>query len=313
MQFKARAGFLLKEAMVAEWCNEPHGRNPWIVRNFYGVEVSACTYNTRRKRLGRILGSPMMQNYLEGVFMAWPSRECKDKYFASLNDSTLSFPEVYSDQSTPEEWRDAMGHAMAASLKALGTTGTDANNNLTALWAPNARDRWKVTIRKKQQNWAGLLKDTVETCSFGIFTTVCWEFKPSATMRQSMCQSSSSSERSSPRDLRPVLETALVINEEAKLPKALELNEVTRRWKIHHLENGATFDLGNCGRIKYLSHFGHRRRALVSWDSPRIFKSPLSSVLESLDYPSKHHYELGLMSCEPWPTEHIPIYVTSQK
>jgi hypothetical protein len=312
-QFKARAGFSLKDAIVAEWTNTPYERNPWIVWNFYGVEVSACTYNTRRKRLARILGSPIMRNYLEGVFMAWPSPECKDKYFDSLNDSAISFPEFYSDANTPKDWRDAMGQAVAASLKALSTTGNDENNNLTALWAPNPRDRWKVTIRKKQQHWAGVLKDTVETCSFGIFTTVCWEFKPTASMWESTCQSSSSSAQNPPIDQRPVLETALVINEEAKMPRGLELNDITRRWKIHRLENRATFDLGKCGRIKYLFHFGHRRRALVSWDSPSIFESPLSSVLESLDHPLKHHYELGLMSCEPWPTEHISIYVTSQK
>ena len=62
-QYKRR-GQPLKQALVELWTTTPELRNPRLLQDYYGLEVSLCTQNAQRVQLGRILGFSSMCRYL---------------------------------------------------------------------------------------------------------------------------------------------------------------------------------------------------------------------------------------------------------
>jgi hypothetical protein len=64
--YKRRKGQNIKDTLVERWRNTKN-RNPGKLEAFYGVEVSLCTHNARRRRLLELLNSTTMRKYLKGM------------------------------------------------------------------------------------------------------------------------------------------------------------------------------------------------------------------------------------------------------
>jgi hypothetical protein len=160
----------------------------------------------------------------------------------------------------------------------------------------------------REQNWSGLLADTVDSCTVAVVTHQCLELR--GVTWESICQNSKTL-AATYRNQCTVLETAVIVNEEAGVPKGLTLNN--KRWKIHCLQQGAVFDLGDSGRLKYLDHFYHCRGALVKWDKESVLKGATQIFREKYlkMQRSPCHWEQVL--CLEWPTESIPVHVTSSR
>lgn len=311
LQWKLRRGSTLKDSILAAWCREPDRRDPKVLSGWYGVEVSLCTGNARRQRLGRILGSWAMRNYLEGIFLDWPSEECKESYFNSLNSEDASgvseFRQLYC---TRPEWRQPLAFAVVRSFEALKETGTQPNYNFTALFSPNNREAWKATFPKRDQTWAGLLKDTVESCTVGVVTPYCLEFANDRW--PSLCRSTENSGLLQCPRGSGILETAMLINEKAHIPQTLKKSVISGskpRWIIQHLPAYTTiFDLGESGRLAFLSCCDGGMRAIMTWKSPNAFRRLQERVVEE-GGGRLHHWERVLDISSP--TDPINIYVTS--
>ena len=313
LQWKIRRGSTLKDSILAAWGRNPYHRDLRVLSGWYGVEVSVCTGNARRQRLGRTLGSWTMQNYLECAFLDWPSEECKRSYFEALNleDSAggSAFGQLYR---TRPEWRQAVAEAILCSLEALRDTGTQGSrHSFAALLSPNTHEAWKMILPRTNQNWAGLLKDTVESCALGITTPDCLEFTHDRW--PSLCQSSRlNGVTPSQQQICRVLETALLINERASIPAVLKKcteNGSKSRWTIlNDATPTALFDLGESGRLSLLCRCDEGVRAIMAWKSPSTFGRIQEKMKEDRGGHS-HHWELVLdISSRMDP---ISIYVTS--
>ena len=64
--YKRRKGQNMKDTLVERWRNI-RNRNPGELEAFYGIEVSLCTQNARRRRLLELLNSTTMRKYLKGM------------------------------------------------------------------------------------------------------------------------------------------------------------------------------------------------------------------------------------------------------
>ena len=175
IQYKIREGSSLKECILAAWVSKPEQRNPAIVVHKLAVEVSGCTYNARRRRLARILGSTTMRNYLRGISFSWSDSTIEDQYFEALNTRDIhTFEKLYWQNSS---LRPVLGEAIAESLSALLKTGVDSNNCLSTMWVQGSREPLAATFPYRDQHWAGLLSDTIDSCTVAIMTPYCLVFK----------------------------------------------------------------------------------------------------------------------------------------
>ena len=125
-QFKHRPGVTWKEYFVERWKMEPDRRNPRLLEYWFGVEVSLCTFNSRRQRLLHILGSKAMRNHLLNVFFTWTDPKCEAAYYNALNsEDSHAFYNLYVSRP---DWRLDLGTAISLCFEVLLQTGIDHIN-----------------------------------------------------------------------------------------------------------------------------------------------------------------------------------------
>lgn len=230
------------------------------------MEISACSGNARRRRLARILGSSILQNYLESISI-WNDKRTQDLYFDSLNAVDIrAFEKLWRDHA---ELRESLGVAVAASLEALLQTGTYSpiNPSLHALWAPNTTEFWTISFPHASFPWTGLLSDTSDSCTVAIITQECLIMKHS---RDFGCQGQLYSASPS------VLETAMLVN-----PRALKKDTKLAQGisSTLDIEKEETFDLGSSGQLKYVRPISRSRGGiLMDW----LHRSALAGLKDSL-------------------------------
>lgn len=177
-----RRGVTWKNAFIEEWKNEPERRNVRILEYKFGVEVSTCTRNARRRRLICLLGSNTMTNYLKNMTLTWESPDCENKFYSVLKETTLngaSFKAFRKLYHSEKAWQSDIGKAITHCLVGLTETGTN-ESGLELLWVPNKEPGQRVNLRFQEHNWAGFLKDTETVCTMAILEDKCLEL-PSLT------------------------------------------------------------------------------------------------------------------------------------
>jgi hypothetical protein len=305
-EWRMREGSLLKECLLAAWANNPGERNPSIMAHWLGVEVSGCTGNARRRRLCRVLASESMQNHLDSMVMDWDGdEECKRLYFEALSDQNIrAFEELYIKSC--KERREKMGTAVATCLRALMKSGVVGDQRLSAIWNPNCRDTYLATLTNRK--WTGLLGDTVESCAVVVLTTDCLQFKKSVEWASS-CHNSSDQKEDKGQRLFSVLETAMVVNEKAKNPKRLTLED--RRWNVKQLRPNDGFDLGESGVLKVLGLFHRTRRVMTRWTSAYIGREINAMFREKIFKKNPRSCNWERVLCREERAEPIILYVAS--
>lgn len=253
-----RRGALFRDDLLAAWTHQPPRHNPRVFRHWFGVEVSVCTGNARRRRLSQILGSPTVQNYLESICMRWPSEQHKSRYFDALNSSDIqSFDNLFR---TDAEYQGTIANAISLSLSAILKTGIDRNNCLSAMWAPDCHEVHSIAFPDWEYSWTGILADGSDGCNVAIVTKECLELADAG--QASLCRKKgNSSNRYS------ILETYLAVNEEAKMPEGLakrprrrnNYTDHTYQWDFSRLKSGGVFSLGQQGRLKVLGYLRHNK------------------------------------------------------
>ena len=98
-QYQYRDGITQKQRILAKWLKYPGSTHPDSLLMWYGVEVSACTRNARRRQLWEIIRSEaVVQAFHHGLF-EWKDPECEMAFHEVLqSDDPRSFSKLYLDQ-----------------------------------------------------------------------------------------------------------------------------------------------------------------------------------------------------------------------
>ncbi|KAI9866159.1 MAG: hypothetical protein M1813_001720 [Trichoglossum hirsutum] len=256
ISYKIDNGQTWKEALMERWEKEPDRRNPRVLEHWFGVEVSACTENARRRRLIRILATKTMQDYLNALGFPWDDEECERQYYESLNGKSTAFRELYHAHP---EWRADLAKAVVTCLKALRETGVDDRGMLSAFWVTDPDDEWVITLRKSEHPWVGLIKDTTESGSMAVLVDKCLEFDELPNCRCLSRPLENADVQQAPRG-SSIFETAIAINECIKpfgltkpqypyaVPTSISKEPTKpkeRSWDISGLRRGVYFQIGD--------------------------------------------------------------------
>ncbi len=174
-QYKRR-GQSLKQALVELWTTTPELRDPRLLQDFYGLEVSLCTQNAQRTQLGRILGLGSMCRYLKTF--RWKTDSAKQAYFDALKCFTEDNDALRVTWERHNQYQEDFGRAVLICLKALEKTGINHKGQLSTFLSSEATARPElIVLEPKKHTWIGLLKDDEINCTMAVIGDECLEFK----------------------------------------------------------------------------------------------------------------------------------------
>ncbi|KAL3425119.1 hypothetical protein PVAG01_04400 [Phlyctema vagabunda] len=233
-QYKRMPGQSLKKAFAEIWAMMPQLRDPKLLIDLHGVEVSLCTKNSRRVSLGQLLSLGCMRLLLRDF--RWDRDQYRDEYFATLLDParTLSRDDAAFKQNFDQ--------AVMLCLNVLEYSGVDRKENLIVFMASKCTAKPELaTLMSSEHSWIKLLRDTTTNCAMAVFGDHCLEFHHNLGV---LCGATG----------RSVLSTALELNGTSQLPMILGLHSITPGWDVTRLEIGKTFWLGEQGTLSVKSH-----------------------------------------------------------
>ena len=298
-QYKCRPGVTLKERLIESWKNGPDLRNPKVLEMFIGVEVSLCTFNTRRRRLTNILGSKTMRDHLRNRVFTWSDPQCEKAYYSALScNDPQALSRLYREH---EYWKKDIGTAVAFCLEELQDSGLQENGDLAVFYTSESRVQHQdslVAVTKKEHSWVGMLKDSEYVVTVAIATEECLEF---SIPRGQQCRA-----RGLDGDQFSILETKLDVYADSQ----------TARTSRH--SRGDKIPLGPAGSLEVMVrvHNGHiiakwRKRSLTDAMKQPIrekFSAGTPSKLcqeHMVDESTKEHEELA-------PPKLLTVFVISK-
>ena len=169
--FKLRTGQTWKQAILESWENSPERRNPWLLQEQCGAEISMCTRNSRRIRLIEVLRTQTMRNFMK--LYTWRTEQCRDSYHKALNSEDLSALSILMIDEKDPERRGEYGSALSTCFKALSATGLCDNSELSLFWAPEPGLEYLAMLLRSEHTWTGFLKDSVYSCTFAVLENKC--------------------------------------------------------------------------------------------------------------------------------------------
>ena len=299
-QYKRR-GQSLKQALVEAWMTTPGVRDPGILQDFYGLEVSLCTQNAQRIQLGRVLSLGSMCRYLRSF--RWETDCAKRAYFDALKGFREDPDALQHTWENYSQYQEDFGRAVLVCLKALEKTGINHKGQLSTFLSSQVTARPElIAIEPKEHSWIGLLKDNESSCCMAIIGDECLEFQHELG---TTCG----------RSRRSCLRTSLVINR-LKKPHGIrerryyshEVREDgwTSRWSARAMEIGSDIWLGRHGTLRLLSHLPDGT-LLMDWRA-----SLIATAMKSFFDKGKPHREFSEnIRKEARRTRPIPIFVIS--
>jgi hypothetical protein len=229
----------LRELLCTAIVADPRDVVVRYLNEYCGVEISACTGHARRIRFSRVLGSQTMEEYLYRRVL-WSSSD-RDQYFHALQNADIN--SLYRDGSDSQKKNYDV--ALKLSMAALAETRVKSGY-LRALWALDGK-AYIASFRVSDHEWAGLLTDTLTTCSLVIVNQTCLECSTRITRHRPEV----------PVGKPTVFETTLVVNPQARLPDGLAILAnstqcLSERQITGRLRKGDTFDIKDHGRVRVL-------------------------------------------------------------
>lgn len=163
----------VKEDAWHKWYSRPEDANPGLLNNYYGVEISHCTGNARRVPLKHILLMDPVYELLERQIPGWTitswGLDFKKALQTESNGAVFEFWRKHVDA------RPLAGRLVFSVLDALEQTGTTGSGLQAAFLHQNGEKI--VKIETKNNDWAGLLKDSYLTAAYAVVNNVCLEYK----------------------------------------------------------------------------------------------------------------------------------------
>lgn len=289
-----RRGVTWKEAWTEAWRNNPESRNIRLLEFKFGVEVSACTYNARRRRLISLFGSKTMMNHLRNGALTWNNLGCEESFYAALESPDYkAFRKLYLSE---KNWQFDLGKAITHCLDALTQTGTN-EGGLNLHWVPNSEPGHNVNLRLREHSWIGFLKDTETCCTMAILENNCLELPDLIQARK--CQNSendagSAIGPSSDQLLSSsVFETSFMLHQNS-VPKLMRpkpchghnssVSNHKHVWSTSSLEAGEKFHFGENGQLVFIKSLGNGQ-ILATWKHSQEI---LQAVKEKIQGERRH-------------------------
>jgi hypothetical protein len=173
-QYKLRAGRYMTKCLIDHWKNDSESRNVEVLEQWLGLEVSACTYNSRRIRLIELFGTQTMLNHLLNASIQWTDPECERNFYSALQDSDYkAFRRLYKSR---RGWQTDLGKAIGCGFDILEDTGKTIEGDLALFWAPDTQPGRKVTLRSRELSWIGFLEETKDSGTLAVLESNCLEF-----------------------------------------------------------------------------------------------------------------------------------------
>lgn len=295
-QYKRNAGQTLKKVLVELWTMEPGLRDPRILKDLHGVEVSLCTHNAQRVSLAYLLGLNCMRSLLADF--NWKNEQYKTEHFETLKDTSRQF------RQSEVAFREQFEHAVMLCLKMLSKTGVDRKKNFSVFLSSTCTPKPEIaTLVATEHSWIGLLKDTTTDCAMAAFGDQCLEFKHNAA---ATCGGSG----------RSAFLTAIVPNGLAESLPITKFRPVGTpesaswvwHWSVENLRAGEGFWLAERGTLRLRAHL-EDGGLVMEWSS-WVLKSSMN-IFAGKEYPHREYTEVdqsGEESVRP-----IPVLVISDR
>jgi hypothetical protein len=275
---------------------EPGLRDPRILTDLHGVEVSLCTQNAQRVSLAYLLGLNCMRSLLTGF--KWKKEEYKTEHFETLKDPSRE------SRKSEVAFCEQFEQAVMLCLKMLSKTGMDRKDNFTVFLSSACTPKPELaTLVSTEHSWIGLLKDTTTDCAMAAFGDQCLEFKHNVG---ATCGGIG----------RSAFLTAIAPN---GLAEPLPMTKASRldvpgstswvwNWDVEKLQVGESFWLGERGILRLKSHLTDG--VLVTEWRPSGLKTAMKMFVGK-EYPHREYTEIdqsGEESVRP-----IPVIVVSDR
>lgn len=297
-QYKRVPGQSLKQILVELWAMEPEIRDPKLLEDLHGIEISMCTYNAQRVSLAQVLRLKCMHHLLREL--DWQDPGYRTEYFLTLED-TLRPKRLLDTQ-----FKEKFDYAVMLGLKMLSKTGVDKQDNLRVFLCSTCTPKPELaTMVSKEHSWIRLLKDTTTECAMAAFGDSCLEFKYNDCV-------------SCGRLGHTALRSAIILHSSmvASLRQMKVSDETTdsgqdwtKKHNISTVDIGKTFSLGERGNLRLKSRLGGGV-LLMGWSPQSVklaFKIRLGRELAHREYTEIDHSMEGMM------TYSVPIIVVSKK
>ena len=300
--YKLRAAQTWKQALVESWENSPERRNPWILQQRCGAEVSACTRNARRIRLIELLRTQTMRNFLK--FYTWRAGDYQNSFNSALDSKDLSsLSRLILDEKDSEKRRE-YGSALSVCFKILSATGLDDNAELSLLWSPDPGSEYLATLLRSEHTWTGFLKDTVHSCTFAVLDNRCLV---STYSDGRVCRSFGEITGYS------IFETNLIVNERI-IPEGIRRRQTHKTWDVSKISAGHSFALGDQGKLVIMAPLS-RSTLLTYWRPHRseLLHELKEKVNEVILGKEAGIYHREYNQTEPVDIRPIPVLVVSEQ
>ncbi|KAM7216361.1 hypothetical protein V8F06_008283, partial [Rhypophila decipiens] len=246
----------LKETILNKWLNNPERRNPHVLNQYLGVEISHCSGNARRIAVRAILTlTPMIQS-LDRQFPDWRKTPWGVAFWSAISGNDDSAIERVWQQF--EKNRPQMGQIAAFALDVLGPTGLEESRSRFSVGYLHHGQELSVDLEIGLNTWALLLKDNPSSASFAMVSDRC-RLCNVPNHSSATCSESSRSDK----NRRTTLQTRLADQSTHKLSKSWTfasrkpvtfrspISLKTKNWQVvnvkpvgHRLRRVKSIDLG---------------------------------------------------------------------
>ncbi|KAI0145139.1 hypothetical protein GGR57DRAFT_480907 [Xylariaceae sp. FL1272] len=163
----------VKDNAWQKWHSCPERANPAFLNDYYGVEISHCTGNSRRVTLRQIMLMHPVMEFLDRQLPEWSRTAWGVDFIKALQGTdNKAIIQFWMKHVTH---RAKVGHLVACVLDVLNSTGAKDGWFQAGLLHDN-RDSI-VSIDMGANDWAGLLRDSYQTATYAIVNEVCLEYR----------------------------------------------------------------------------------------------------------------------------------------
>jgi hypothetical protein len=300
---KIIAGRTLKEQIWKRWTNGSPC-NWYILLRYFGVEISFCTDNSRRRRLIDLLSSITMRNLMAAIY-PFPDEDCRKEVDDILKSNPLSLLEI---PKTRPQWRESIEKAIGTCLSFLYDTGTarGAKDPLRAFWVYENQE-YIVQFPHDTHEWTGFVLDYDESCAFIVLEEDCL-----VRERGRGCQHTEKKGKGvQTKRHSSVFETAIIPNVLKDLPEGMILSEKLPPhsksfWDVSKLRGSKhKFRIGEHGKLTISKPCGNR--ALMGrWEALPLFESGKRKLISAVVKGESPKFHFERLSDNP-KAEVVPI------
>lgn len=161
----------LKQHILDSWTTVPSRRNPAVLNQYLGVEISHCTGNARRISLKTLMISEPIRPVLERQVPDWHRKPWGEALNKALHSPDKK--DIVNVWNEHESNRSDIADLVCCVLQVLNYTGWNEQKGFnSAVLIDN--EEWAVPVPSNLNSWLVALKDTRLTSAYVITNEICF-------------------------------------------------------------------------------------------------------------------------------------------